>query len=101
MPRVSRFASEALILLVRAYQIVLSPIMGGACRFEPSCSNYMIESLRVHGPFKGTLLGIWRILRCHPFGAHGYDPVPPRGRGRLRNEAESGKMHFMKSEEPK
>ena len=101
MPRVSRFASEALILLVRAYQIVLSPIMGGACRFEPSCSNYMIESLRVHGPFKGTLLGIWRILRCHPFGAHGYDPVPPRGRWRLRNEAESGKMHSMKSEEPK
>lgn len=101
MPRVSRFASEALILLVRAYQIVLSPIMGGACRFEPSCSNYMIESLRVHGPFKGTLLGLWRILRCHPFGAHGYDPVPPRGRWRLRNETESGKMHSMKSEEPK
>ena len=101
MPRVSRFASEALNLLVRAYQIVLSPIMGGACRFEPSCSNYMIESLRTHGPFKGTLLGIWRILRCHPFGAHGYDPVPPRGRWRLRNEAESGKMHSMKSEEPK
>ena len=84
MPRVSRFASEALILLVRAYQIVLSPIMGGACRFEPSCSNYMIESLRTHGPFKGTLLGLWRILRCHPFGAHGYDPVPPRGRWRCR-----------------
>ena len=101
MPRVSRFASAALILLVRAYQIVLSPIMGGACRFEPSCSNYMIESLRTHGPFKGTLLGLWRILRCHPFGAHGYDPVPPRGRWRLRNEAESGKMHSMKSEEPK
>ena len=82
MPRVSRFASEALVLLVRAYQVVLSPIMGGACRFEPSCSNYMIQALRTHGPFKGTLLGVWRILRCHPFGAHGYDPVPPRGRWR-------------------
>ena len=46
MPRVSRFASEAIVLLVRAYQVVLSPIMGGACRFEPSCSNYMIEALR-------------------------------------------------------
>ena len=101
MPRVSRFASEALILLVRAYQIVLSPIMGGACRFETSCSNYMIESLRTHGPFKGTLLGIWRILRSHPFCAPGYDPVPPRGRWRLRNEAESRKMHTMNSEEPK
>ncbi len=99
MPRVSRFASEALILLVRAYQIVLSPIMGGACRFEPSCSNYMIESLRVHGPIKGTLLGLWRILRCHPFGAHGYDPVPPRGR--WRSEVELGGIHSMKSRERK
>ena len=65
-----------LIGLVRAYQVVLSPVMGGACRFEPSCSNYMIEALKTHGAVKGTLLGLWRILRCHPFGAHGYDPVP-------------------------
>lgn len=82
MPYVSRFASQMLISFVRAYQIVLSPMMGGACRFEPSCSNYMIEALKVHGAVKGTLIGIWRILRCHPFGAHGYDPVPPKGRWR-------------------
>ena len=80
MSRVSRIASKALILLVRGYQVTLSPLLGGACRFEPSCSNYMIEALTVHGPVKGTLLGLWRILRCHPFGRHGYDPVPPRGR---------------------
>jgi len=80
--RLSRFLSGALILLVRAYQVTLSPILGGACRFEPSCSNYMIEALRVHGPAKGVLIGLWRILRCHPFGAHGYDPVPPKGRWR-------------------
>lgn len=71
--------SSVLILLVRAYQIVLSPLFGGCCRFEPSCSNYAIEALRVHGAWKGTLLTAARLLRCRPFGPHGYDPVPPRG----------------------
>ena len=71
-----------LTAFVRCYQIVLSPLMGSACRFEPSCSNYMIGALRVHGAVKGTLLGLWRLLRCHPYGAHGYDPVPEKGRWR-------------------
>ena len=72
-----------LTMMTRGYQIVLSPLMGGACRFEPSCSNYKIEALRVHGAAKGAVLGVWRILRCHPFGASGYDPVPPKGRWRV------------------
>ena len=80
MHHVSRLASKALILMVRAYQVVLSPLMGGCCRFTPSCSEYMIEALNMHGAVKGTLLGLWRILRCHPFGAKGYDPVPPHGK---------------------
>ncbi len=71
---------RALIALVKGYQIALSPMLGGACRFEPSCSAYMIEALNVHGVMKGTILGIWRILRCHPFGKKGYDPVPPKGK---------------------
>jgi hypothetical protein len=83
MSYISHLVSAILIAAVRAYQVVLSPLMGGACRFEPSCSNYMIEAIKVHGPFKGALIGLWRILRCHPFGAHGYDPVPPKGRWRL------------------
>ena len=66
-----------LILLVRAYQVVLSPLFAGCCRFEPSCSNYMIEALRIHGVVKGLYLGVMRLLRCHPFGKSGYDPVPP------------------------
>lgn len=70
---------KALIMLVRGYQVTLSPIMGGACRFEPSCSNYMIEAIEVHGAVKGLILGLWRILRCHPFGKSGYDPVPAVG----------------------
>ena len=68
----------ALILLVRVYQVVLSPLFSGCCRFEPSCSNYMIEALQTHGVVKGLYLGIMRLLRCHPFGKSGYDPVPPR-----------------------
>ena len=71
-----------LILLVRAYQVTLSPLFSGCCRFEPSCSNYMIEAIQVHGAFKGTMLGVWRLLRCHPFGGSGYDPVPSKGKWR-------------------
>ena len=67
-----------LILMVRAYQVTLSPLFSGCCRFEPSCSNYMIEAIEVHGAVKGVLLGLRRLLRCHPFGKSGYDPVPPR-----------------------
>lgn len=78
---------KALIALVRGYQVALSPIMGGACRFEPSCSAYMIEALKVHGAMKGVLLGLWRILRCHPFGKHGYDPVPPKGKWKVDFES--------------
>ena len=71
--------SKGLILLVRAYQVTLSPLFGDCCRFVPSCSEYMIEALRVHGALRGTLLGLWRLLRCHPFGRKGFDPVPPAG----------------------
>jgi len=78
----SKIATGALIGAVRGYQAVLSPFMGGACRFEPSCSEYMIGALRLHGPAKGVLLGLWRIARCRPFGDYGYDPVPPKGRWR-------------------
>ena len=75
---ISRLASGVLILLVRAYQVVLSPHIGNCCRFEPSCSAYCIEALRVHGIFKGCWLALWRIMRCRPFGPSGYDPVPPK-----------------------
>ena len=82
--------SRILQLFVRGYQVVLSPLFGDCCRFTPSCSNYMIEALTVHGALKGSLIGIWRILRCHPFGRHGSDPVPPKGKWRI--EFENGKQ---------
>lgn len=65
---------NALVLAVRFYQVTLSPILGGQCRFEPSCSEYMIGAVRKHGALRGALRGCWRICRCHPFNAGGYDP---------------------------
>lgn len=59
------------------YQLVISPWLPSKCRFTPSCSTYMIEAVKIHGVIKGGLIGIRRILRCHPFGGHGYAPVPP------------------------
>jgi len=65
-----------LILSVRAYQVVLGPLLPAACRFYPSCSAYMIEALERHGAMRGGLMGVRRILRCHPLHAGGFDPVP-------------------------
>jgi putative membrane protein insertion efficiency factor len=67
-----------LSLLLRAYQVVLSPLMGPRCRFYPSCSNYAIEALRIHGAGRGSWLAARRICRCHPWHPGGFDPVPPR-----------------------
>jgi putative membrane protein insertion efficiency factor len=65
-----------LVLLVRFYQVCISPLKPPCCRFTPTCSAYALQALRKHGPFKGTYLAVRRILRCHPWGGHGYDPVP-------------------------
>lgn len=67
-----------LILIVRAYQVVLAPHLGRCCRFTPSCSSYWVEALSVHGTWRGLALGVRRLLRCRPLGPMGYDPVPPR-----------------------
>jgi len=59
--------SRVLIALVRGYQKIISPLLGHNCRFTPTCSQYMIQAIQVHGPAKGLLLGLWRILRCNSF----------------------------------
>ena len=64
------------VLFVRFYQNAISPFTPSACRFEPTCSSYMIEALQKHGVFYGGYLGIKRILSCNPWGKSGYDPVP-------------------------
>lgn len=64
------------IILIRAYQYIISPLTPPSCRFVPTCSQYSIEALMKHGLAKGLYLSIRRILRCHPWGGQGYDPVP-------------------------
>lgn len=67
---------RVLVIMIRGYQIVLRPLLPPACRYTPSCSEYFIQALEKKGLWKGSLLGIRRILRCHPWGGSGYDPVP-------------------------
>jgi len=69
--------TKALMALVKAYRLLLSPWLGGACRFYPTCSAYTLEALQVHGALKGSYLGLHRICRCQPFCQGGIDPVPP------------------------
>ncbi|MEQ9231335.1 MAG: membrane protein insertion efficiency factor YidD, partial [Cyclobacteriaceae bacterium] len=64
------------ILPVLIYQYSISPLFPSTCRFQPTCSNYAKDAILKHGIFKGTWLGIKRISKCHPWGGHGYDPVP-------------------------
>lgn len=66
------------VFLVRFYQTAISPFLPSACRYQPTCSSYMIEALQEHGLFYGGFLGTKRILSCHPWGKTGYDPVPPK-----------------------
>ena len=64
--------------LVRAYQLIVSPLLGPRCRFYPTCSHYALEVLETHGALRGSWLTLKRVGRCHPFCEGGYDPVPPR-----------------------
>ncbi|HHX87147.1 MAG TPA: membrane protein insertion efficiency factor YidD [Firmicutes bacterium] len=66
---------EAILALLKFYQIVISPLKPSVCRFYPTCSQYFYEAVRSQGVIKGCLLGVRRLLRCHPFNAGGYDPV--------------------------
>ena len=74
--------AKFLRMLVRLYQLTLSPWVGRSCRFVPTCSNYAIEALEKYGAVKGTYLTIYRLLRCHPLGGRGLDPVPAKFRWR-------------------
>ena len=67
---------SVLIALVRGYQLVLGPMLPSVCRYSPSCSMYAIEALEKHGAWRGLVLSVRRIGRCHPFHVGGYDPVP-------------------------
>lgn len=81
-----QIVSFPIILLVRIYQWIISPILPQSCRYTPTCSNYMLEAVRIWGPIKGTWLGLKRIGSCHPWGGHGHDPVPPKGKSDLHTK---------------
>tara|TARA_B100001248_G_scaffold47720_1_gene30463 strand:- start:2340 stop:2561 length:222 start_codon:yes stop_codon:yes gene_type:complete len=69
---------KIIILIIKTYQITLSPLIGSNCRFHPTCSEYTIQAVNEHGVYKGLILGVKRISKCHPFGGKGYDPVPDK-----------------------
>lgn len=71
-------AARMLIAIIRVYQWTIAPLLPNCCRFEPTCSHYAVEALRLHGFWRGTGLTIWRLMRCQPFCRGGVDPVPPR-----------------------
>ncbi|MGI9261625.1 MAG: membrane protein insertion efficiency factor YidD [Woeseiaceae bacterium] len=80
MRLIGKVLALPLLGLVWLYRTAISPLLGANCRFEPSCSAYAEEALRVHGGIKGGWLALKRICRCHPWGGSGYDPVPPAGK---------------------
>ncbi|UCG74601.1 MAG: membrane protein insertion efficiency factor YidD [Gemmatimonadota bacterium] len=68
---------SVILVSIRAYQVAISPLLPGACRYSPTCSQYALEAVSRHGAARGSWLALRRLLRCHPFGGVGYDPVPP------------------------
>lgn len=73
---ISGLIAHFFLLLIKIYQVLLSPMLPASCRFTPTCSQYGIEAIKKHGPFKGLWLTLKRISKCHPWGSHGHDPVP-------------------------
>ena len=71
-----RIFSLLLIIPIKIYQTIISPLLGPSCRFTPTCSQYAVEAIQKYGPFKGSWLSFKRIIKCHPWGGSGYDPVP-------------------------
>lgn len=76
LSRIMAALSFLLLLPIYFYRMAISPMLPPSCRFTPTCSQYAVEAIKMHGPFKGLYLACRRILRCHPWGGSGYDPVP-------------------------
>ena len=87
LSRLSLISVKALQAPIWFYRGAISPMFPASCRFTPTCSAYALEALRVHGPLRGLWLSFRRLMRCHPWGGSGYDPVPPRA-----NKTDSGSV---------
>ena len=83
--------TKLVISLIRAYQLIISPLLGPSCRYYPSCSQYALEAVIKHGVFKGSYLAVYRVLRCHPGCKGGYDPVPEVTNQSRNNESNLNK----------
>ena len=81
MPLVTKLLKSFAIGLIRAYQLFVSPFLGPRCRFQPTCSRYAAEAIEIHGLIRGFGMSARRLLRCHPWGQSGWDPVPHAGSG--------------------
>lgn len=81
-----KLVSNILILPIKFYQGAISPMFPAVCRYTPTCSEYAVQAIRMHGPLRGSYLAVRRILRCHPWGGSGYDPVPEKILKRKRND---------------
>ena len=75
-----RLLGLAMTMMIRAYQLLLAPVLPPSCRYYPSCSHYAAEAVERHGPWRGGVLALRRLARCHPWGGGGYDPVPAEPR---------------------
>lgn len=84
---IKRLLTWILLVPVYFYRTAISPLLPSSCRYTPTCSQYTIEALKKHGPFKGLYLSVKRILSCNPWGGSGYDPVPEPKRGRDKKKA--------------
>jgi len=85
--------TKLVICLIRAYQLIISPLLGPSCRYYPSCTQYAIEAMKIHGVFKGSYLAVHRVLRCHPGCKGGYDPVPE-----ITNQSHNDKSNLNKKD---
>ncbi|MEN0003176.1 MAG: membrane protein insertion efficiency factor YidD [Bacteroidota bacterium] len=85
----NQLLKKIFILPIRFYQYAISPLLGPSCRYNPTCSHYMVGAIEEWGVLKGVWLGLKRIGRCHPWGSHGYDPVPKNPKKAHKNEEET------------
>lgn len=91
MNLLERIVERAMEVPVIFYRHAISPMLPASCRFTPTCSEYALEALRIHGPLRGSWLTLHRLLRCHPWGGSGYDPVPPAHESECQQKRPDGR----------
>ena len=101
--RIMQIPRVILLALLRAYKLAISPMLLPACRYVPTCSDYAAEAIERYGAVRGSLMALWRLLRCHPFVKGGFDPVPNRSERQVipADQADEGVQGFRRQECPR